>query len=225
VGRFFLNVAGLPVLLFLAGCDTSAGRLLARGYNISPAFLNDSDPPLDNSYPAPNNAKNSETVNTQYEQPLSWDDEYCQRKYNSVLPQWKSLPVDCAYLHRGFLPPIHLKSYRFDNDSELAIKEADDDSTGSKRNKLKDTLVERSDRICASNKAQIASTKDTVNFGFGAAGAVAGGVGGVVSGVAANVMSSVSGLMSGLQGIAGKDYWQGCHGLRDHAADYDRTNE
>jgi hypothetical protein len=145
------------------------------------------------------------------EQPLSWDDKSCQKEYNSILPQLTALSTDCAYLHRGFLPPIHLKSYKLPEQSEQSDKSAiaAAQKDVSLRNKLKDVLIERSNRICASNKAQIASTKDTVSFGLGAAGAVAGGVGGVVSGVAANVMSSVSGLMSGLEGLAAKNYWQG----------------
>jgi hypothetical protein len=164
--------------LSLTACDT--GRQLGAGYAISPAFLDDRAPVTP--------------------QPLSLNDTSCNGTST------KSVSSDCSYLHKGFQPPIHLESYTFPSGNIPLVQQAT--TSDSARDMLKNALILRSDAICASTKAQIAATKDTVNFGFGAAGAVAGGVGGVVSGVAANVMSSVSGLMSGLDGLASKNFWQ-----------------
>jgi hypothetical protein len=170
------------ISLFLTACETGAGRTLARGYNISPVFLDDTG-----AEP----------------QPMSWEDDACQTTNGSVN---KTLPVDCNYLRRGFLPPVHLQSYKPDPSKAAILVSAETDPAS--RNRLKNILIRRSDAICSHNKAQIVATKDTASFGLGAAGLVAGGVGGVVSGVAANVMSSVAGLMSGLSAQASKDFYQ-----------------
>src|ERR1700733_8452595 len=127
--RFSIRLLFLSIIpLLLTACETGAGRTLARGYNISPVFLDDigAEP-----------------------QPMNWDDDACQTPHGT-------LPVDCNYLRRGFLPPVHLRSYTPGPGNAAMLQSAETDPVI--RDRLKNILIRRSDAICSHNKAQIVAT-------------------------------------------------------------------
>jgi len=97
-----------------------------------------------------------------------------------------------------FPPPIDLDCYTFPGDAKMTgnpcpassntayAKAALANDTGMMaRNRFMAILMERSDRICAIMKSDIAGLNDTVNFSLGEITTVLGGVGAIVTGAGA----------------------------------------
>jgi len=92
--------------------------------------------------------------------------------------------------NNNFPPPIDLDKYSFPGDPnhnayQLAIGGDNGDKSNANRNRLTAILMERSDRICAVMKSDIAGLSDTVNFSLGEITTVLGGVGAIVTGAGA----------------------------------------
>lgn len=98
-------------------------------------------------------------------------------------PDEKALPQNT-----NFPPAIDLDSYRFPGEpqsTKVAYLQATADISGATRDRLMAIFMERSDRICAIMKSDIAGLNDTVNFSLGEITTVLGGVGAIVTGAGA----------------------------------------
>lgn len=94
----------------------------------------------------------------------------------------------------GIPVPIDLENFHFLGDANIAVVNASLDSSGLTRNRLKATLVERSNLICQYTEAQIVGTDDWINFGLGETTTILGAAGAIVTtAIPARVLSGLAG--------------------------------